>query len=401
MRILVAPDKFKGSASAAEVAADLAQGLLRVMPDAEIRLLPMADGGEGTAAAVVEAAGGSWVEVETHDPLLRPCRARFGRIGPGGRTAVIEMASCCGLAMLKPAERQPLRTSSYGLGELIRKALDVGCTQVLLGIGGSATVDGGSGMLNALGARLIAADGRELIGSGGSLGDLAAIDLSALDPRLQTIPIRVACDVTNPLLGPAGAAPVFGPQKGASPAEVEILENNLARYADLLEQATGRRVRDVPGTGAAGGVGFSLLAVSGVARLEPGVDLVAEAVGLDEAVAWADLVITGEGRLDGQTAYGKVPHGVARRARARGRLAVAVAGSIAPEVRLPDENGLAAALSIVAEPMSLETAMAEVHSLLVQAGERLAAWLQVGVMLAAGRFDSGEDANGSVFDCQG
>lgn len=312
---------------------------------------------------------------------------------------MIEMAACCGLALLSPEERQPLRTSSYGLGELIRKALDAGCTEVLLGIGGSATVDGGSGMLGALGARLLAADGRELIGSGGSLADLAAIDLSTLDSRLRTVPIRVACDVTNPLLGPTGAATVFGPQKGASPAEVKVLEMNLARYADLLEQAAGRRVRDVPGTGAAGGVGFSLLAVTETARLEPGVELVADAVGLDEAIAWADLVITGEGRLDGQTAYGKVPYGVARRARAQGRLAVAVAGSIAPEVHLPDERGLAAALSILTEPMSLEVAMAEVHSLLVCAGERLASWLQVGVMLATGRTDS--DGNGSASDRRG
>lgn len=393
VKILIAPDKFKGSASAADVAADLARGLLRVLPQAEVRLVPMADGGDGTAAAVVEAAGGSWMEVEAHDPLLRPRRVRFGRIGPGGRTALIEMASCCGLALLQPEERQPLRTSSLGLGELIRYALDAGCTEVLLGIGGSATVDGGSGMLTALGARLLAADGRELVGSGGSLADLSAIDLSGLDPRLQTVPIRVACDVTNPLLGPTGAAPVFGPQKGASPAEVEMLEMNLARYADILERAVGRRVRDVPGTGAAGGIGFSLLAITPSARLQSGVELVAEAVGLDEAIAWADLVITGEGRLDGQTVHGKVPQGVARKARALGRPVVAVAGSITPEVHL-DDNGLDAALSILAEPMSLEAAMAQVHSLLVQAGERLGSWLRVGVMLAA-RW-SKRDENGAL-----
>lgn len=382
MRILIAPDKFKGSASAAEVAAALARGLARIWPQAEFRLLPMADGGEGTAEAIVRAANGSWVEVEVSDPLGRRRRARFGRIGPAGRTAVIEMAASTGLALLTPGERRPLETSSYGLGELIRAALSAGCEEILLGIGGSATVDGGSGMLSALGARLLDKNGNTLRGSGGELAKLSVVDLSALDPRLGSVPFRIACDVANPLLGPQGAARVFAPQKGASPDEVEILEKGLEVFADRLEAATGRRVRDLPGTGAAGGVGFALLAISPLARLERGVDLVAEAVGLEEAIEWADLVITGEGRLDAQTAFGKVPYGVAHRARARGRPVVAVVGSIDRELSLASASERLPALSILTEPITLSEAMAATPALLERAGERLGALLEVGSMLA-------------------
>ncbi|MFM2105415.1 MAG: Glycerate kinase [Chloroflexota bacterium] len=321
--VVLAPDSFKGTLPADEVAAALARGWRSVRPGDEVRLAPLADGGEGTLDAI-EAAGG-WHRERTvvHDPLGRPVEAAWLRsLGPAdGSRGVVEMAEGSGLSRVAPAERDAVRASSGGLGELIVAALDAGVRELLVGIGGSASTDGGRGMLEALGARV----------------DGGRLDLDDLEPRLAALSVRVASDVVNPLLGEHGAAAVYGPQKGATtPAIVATLERRLAAWASAVESATGERVRDLPGAGAAGGVGFALLALRGRVRgfaLEPGVELVMEATGFRDRLAGADLVLTGEGRIDGQTAFGKTVAGVARLARELGVRCVAVGGSATPDGR--------------------------------------------------------------------
>jgi len=324
MLIAIAPDSFKGTLSADAAAKAIAAGLRRALPQARLRLIPMADGGEGTMDAVVAAAHGSWRRCRVYDPLGRRITARYGAFA-GGRRVIIEMAAAAGLPLLKPDERNPLATSTCGVGELLRHALDRGARQVALGIGGSATNDGGTGLARALGARFLDRRSRELPPGGGSLTALTRIDLSALDPRLRRVTLEVACDVTNPLCGPRGASAVYGPQKGAMPAMVRRLDAGLRRLAEVTRRDLGLDVAATPGAGAAGGLGFGLLAFCG-ARLRRGVELVADAVRLEQKLAGCDLVITGEGRMDAQTINGKTPMGVAAVAQRVGVPVIALCG---------------------------------------------------------------------------
>ncbi|MPZ48585.1 MAG: glycerate kinase [Dehalococcoidia bacterium] len=325
MRILIAPQEFKGTLSAIEAAAAIARGLGGAFPDADLELAPMADGGPGTAAAMLTAAGGKSVAVNAHDPLMRPVAAEFVRLDSG--TAVIECAEASGLWRLRPEELDARRATSYGTGELIAAALEQGCRELIIGLGGSASNDGGAGMAQALGFHLLNAKGTELAPGGAALTDLARIDAAEARPEIKAPRILGATDVTNPLCGPTGASAVFGSQKGADAAAVELLDAALSHFADIVARDLGIDVRTRPGAGAAGGLGAGLLAFLG-AELRPGAELVAEAIGLREKVLRADVVITGEGRLDGQTAFGKASQYVARLARASGRPVVCLAGSL-------------------------------------------------------------------------
>jgi glycerate kinase len=319
MRILIAPDKFKGSLPAAEVAAQLGAGLRLADPTIDVVIVPVADGGDGTLGAAI-GAGFTRVEVDAFGPTGRPRPAAYGRRHD---TAVIELAGICGLTLLGSA-RDPLGATSYGLGAVLAHALDAGIARAIVGIGGSASTDGGAGLLTALGAVLRAADGRELAFGGGALVTLDRVELGGLHPRLAAIELLVACDVDNPLCGPSGAAAVYGPQKGATAKDVRVLDAGLARLAAVIAAGTGTDHAGEPGAGAAGGVGFGALVLGG--QLRSGIELLLELIGFDAALAGADLVITGEGSLDEQTLAGKAPAGVAAAARARGITVIAVAG---------------------------------------------------------------------------
>jgi len=345
VRVLIAPQEFKGSLSAAEAARAMAEGLRRALPSVELDLAPMADGGPGTVDALVSAGGGRCLTATVADPLGRPVEAAWGLLEEGS-TAVIEMAAASGLVLLRPQERDARRTSTYGTGQLIAAALEVGCRRLIIGLGGSATNDGGAGMAQALGARLSDEEGRDLPPGGAALARLARIDVSGLDGRLRDCQVLGATDVTNPLCGPHGASAIYGPQKGASPADVEELDAALAHYAAVIERDLGKRVAEVPGAGAAGGIGAGLIAFLD-AELRPGAQLVAEVVGLEKRIAAADLVVTGEGRLDAQTAYGKTVATVARLAREQGRPVVALAGRVDDAREACSTLGLEAARSIV------------------------------------------------------
>jgi glycerate kinase len=371
MKIVIAPDSFKESLSAADVARHIVAGFKCIYPDADYVALPMADGGEGTVDALVTATGGRLVHATVTGPQSAPIAAFFGLIDRD-RTAVIEIAAACGLAAVPPRRRNPLTTTTRGCGELILAALDQGCRHLILGLGGSATNDGGAGMLQALGARLCDTDGTSIGPGGGALARLAHIDLSGLDPRLQACRIDVACDVDNPLLGPDGASAVFGPQKGATPEQVAILDRNLAHYAALIERDQGLDVRTLPGGGAAGGMGAALSALLG-ARLRPGIDIVIEAAGLDSALLDADLLITGEGRIDGQTVRGKTPCGVARAARRHRVPVVAIAGCLARDAGLVHEHGIDSVFSVLYRPCALTEALSEAADNLLLTARNIAA----------------------------
>ncbi|MEQ8659629.1 MAG: glycerate kinase [Gammaproteobacteria bacterium] len=375
MRIVIAPDSFKESLAADAVARAIATGIARVLPDAVLDLVPMADGGEGTLAALVAATGGREEPCTVHGPHGALLQAGFGILGDGV-TGVIEMAAASGLALVPAAARDPYLATSYGTGELVRAALDADLAALVIAIGGSATVDGGAGLVQALGARFLRADGAAIAApiTGGQLADVAGIDLSQLDPRLARTRVEIACDVDNPLLGPRGAAAVFGPQKGATPAQVTALDAALARFYDIVEASLDVRVRERAGAGAAGGAGAALMAFLG-ATLRPGVALVIEAVGLDARLAGADLVITGEGRLDEQTLHGKTPHGVARVARARGIPVIAIGGGIADGADDALAGVFDAVEACVARPMSVAEALADAPATLARAGARVGRWL--------------------------
>jgi glycerate kinase len=356
MKIILAPDSFKGSADAARLCDAMEAGIRSVLPDAEIVKLPLADGGEGTMEHLVAATGGQLRSVPTVDPLGRPIEGRYGVLGDG-RTAVIDLAEASGLTRLAPDERDPRRTTTYGTGLLIKAALDAGIRSFIIGLGGSATNDGGAGMLQALGLRLLDEDGRELERGGAALARLAAIDGSAFDPRIRQSRFVAACDVENPLTGPAGASAVFGPQKGADAAAVRELDAALERYAAAAAQFTGIRVRDMPGAGAAGGAGAALLAFLN-AELRPGAGLVMDAAGFADKIRGASWIVTGEGRLDSQTASGKLISRVCAAARNAGVPVIAFCGSIEPDPGLPERIGLAAAFPLAPGPCTLEEAMA-------------------------------------------
>jgi glycerate kinase len=380
VRLLIAPQEFKGSLSAAEAARAMADGLRRALPDAEMGLAPMADGGPGTVEALVTAGGGRCLTTTVADPLGRPVEAAWGRLEEG-RTAVIEMAAASGLVLLRAEERDARRASTYGTGQLIAAALEAGCRRLIIGLGGSATNDGGAGMAQALGARLIDEEGCELPPGGAALACLARIDVTGLDGRLHDCQVLGATDVTNPLCGPQGASAIYGPQKGASPSDVKELDAALARYAAVIERDLGKRVAEVPGAGAAGGIGAGLIAFLD-AELRSGAELVAEVVGLEKRIAAGDLVVTGEGHLDAQTAYGKTVATVARLARGQGRPVVALAGRVDDAQAAWSALGLEAALSIMAGPLPEAEAMAKAGELLSAAAETLGRLLRVGRALA-------------------
>ena len=352
MRIVCAPDSFKESMTAPEAAAAMARGVRQAAPEAECLLMPMADGGEGTTDALVATLGGVRREVSARDALGRPIRAAYG-LAPDG-LAVMEVASAIGIGLIAPSERDVMRSDSRGVADLILDAVDAGANRVLVGLGGSATTDGGAGLLAGLGAKLLDADGEEIAPTPDGLTRLARVDLSGLERRLAGLRIDLASDVSNPLLGPLGSAAVFGPQKGATPAQVPVLDATLARLADALVAAGLPEVRDVPGAGAAGGLGMAFLSLG--ARLRPGVDVVAEATGLDQAIAGADLVLTGEGSLDAQTAAGKTPAGVLAVARRHGVPVIAFAGRLGEGSA---DLGFAACVRIVEESVELATALRE------------------------------------------
>lgn len=368
MHILICPDKFKECLTAAGVATAIREGILRVLPDAECRLLPLADGGEGTLEVLTEATGGRLESVRVHDPLLRPVTAQLGISGDGS-TAFIEMARASGLALLSPDERNPLHASTFGTGELIRHALDLGCTEIVIGIGGSATVDGGVGMARALGMSFTDDTGWELPPGGASLGSLFRIDAVNLDPRIAKCRIFVACDVQNPLTGPFGAAHVFGPQKGATPEMALLLDANLKHLARIIREQLLTDVEPLPGAGAAGGLGAGLAAFLG-AEMKPGFEVVGLATRLEEQISWADVVITGEGRLDVQTGFGKTPAGVGRLAATHGKPVIAFTGHLAEEAGAIAGMGLTVAVPIADRPMGIAESTAEAPRLLANAAER-------------------------------
>ena len=373
MKIVIAPDSFKECAAAAEVAQAIATGVRRALPDAELVLVPMADGGEGTVDALVAATSGVLIECEVAGPLGEPVMAAYGILGDGG-TAVIEMAAASGLGLVPPERRDPRVTTTRGTGKLMADALDHGVNRIILGIGGSATNDGGGGMAQALGVSLRDASGEELPPGGAALATLAEIDDTRRHPALETCEILVACDVDNPLCGPNGASLIYGPQKGASPPVALELDSALHHFAEVVERKLGIAVLELPGGGAAGGLGAGLVAFTG-AQLRPGVGLVADVCKLAERVRGADLVITGEGTLDGQTANGKTPVGVARTARDLGIPVIALAGALGDGYEVLYEHGIAAAFSICPGPMTLAEAMAHAKRLLANTAEAVVrAW---------------------------
>ena len=376
-KIVIAPDSYKESLSALEVAQAIEAGFRQVFPAAEYVLVPVADGGEGTVDAMVAATAGRREVVAVSGPLGEPVEAFYGLTGDGD-TAVIEMAAASGLALVPPDRRNPLVTTSRGTGELIRAALDAGARRFILGIGGSATNDGGAGMVQALGVRLLDLEGRELDGSGGDLARLERIDVSALDPRLAECRIEVACDVDNPLTGARGASAVFGPQKGATPEMVQALDANLARLARIVGRDLGVAVDTVPGAGAAGGMGAAMLAFFG-ATLKPGIEIVTAAVDLDTQVRDADLVITGEGRIDFQTVHGKTPIGVARVAKRHGKPVIGIAGSLGAEVGVVHAHGIDAVFSVLSKPCTLDEALRDAAANVELTARNVAAVLRIGL----------------------
>jgi glycerate kinase len=377
MKIVIAPDSFKESLSALQVANAIEKGFRDVFPEAEYVKIPMADGGEGTVHALVDATGGTVVEKRVTGPLGEQVNAFFGLLG-GGKTAVIEMAAASGLHLVPKEKRNPLITTTRGTGELIRAALDVGVEHIIIGIGGSATNDGGAGMIQALGGRLLDRHGNEIAYGGGSLSQLATIDLSHLDPRLKNVKIEVACDVDNPLIGPRGASVVFGPQKGATPEMAQQLDENLSHYANIIEQTLGKQIQDVPGAGAAGGLGAGLLAFL-EAELRRGIEIVLDAVQFDKRVKDASLVITGEGRIDGQTIYGKTPVGVAKAAKKYNIPVIGLAGSLSDDSDIVLEHGIDALYSIVPGVIPLSKAFENAEYYLKQTARQIAATLKIAI----------------------
>ncbi len=386
LTVVIAPDSFGGALDSVHVAAAIGAGWARARPGDEVTQVPMADGGEGTLAALEVALGDHARRrtVATVDPLGRPIEADWLLLDDG-HAAFVEMAAASGLARLTAEERTPQTArdaTTRGTGELLRAALDIGVDRITVGLGGSASTDGGAGMLTALGARLLGRNGAELPPGGAALAHLDRVDASDLDQRLAAVNLVVASDVTNPLTGSTGAAATYGPQKGADPAAVEELDAALARFGDAIEDATGRAVADLPGAGAAGGTTAALLGFTG-AVVRPGVDVVAELVGLPALLEQADLVITGEGRADEQTLSGKAAMGVAGLARTRNAPVVLLCGGLGPGASALDASGVFAVVQPVADrPMELAEAMADTERLLANAAERLARTVGVGLALA-------------------
>jgi glycerate 2-kinase len=381
MKIVIAPDSFKESLTSMEVATELETGLRRVWPDVVCIKIPMADGGEGTVQSLVDATGGDFVECDVKGPMGDVVRAQYGLLG-GGKTAVIEMAAASGLPLVERGKRNPLLASSYGTGELIADALARGCKDFIIGLGGSATNDGGAGMAQALGVKFLDAQGKEIKGAmgGGQLWSVASIDMSGVNPLLKTATINVACDVTNPLTGPKGASHVYGPQKGATPEMVEQLDRNLGHFATIVRRDLKIEIDQVPGAGAAGGMGGAVIAFCN-ATLKRGIELVVAATKLEDHMAAADLAITGEGRVDFQTAFGKTPSGVANAAKKFNVPVIAIGGGLSDDARGVFEHGIHGLEAATANPMDLDSAIRKSREYLQNAGERVARMIAIGQRL--------------------
>lgn len=355
MKVVIAIDSFKGSLSTNEASSAVASGIRKVYENAEIITLPLADGGEGTVNAIVQGTSSCLHKVSVCGPLGEKVDAEYG-IMSDGKTAIVEMASSSGLTLVPPEKRNPLFTTTYGVGEVIKDAISKGCRSFIVGIGGSATNDGGAGMLQALGFGLYDNDGNSIALGAKGLESLEKIDTCGAISELSECTFNIACDVTNPLCGVNGASAVFGPQKGATPEMVKSLDKWLSNFAELTEKKLGKNFASIPGTGASGGLGFAFVAYLG-ATLRSGIDIVTEAVGLEECVKNADVVITGEGRVDAQTAMGKAPAGVAKIAKKYGKTVIALAGSVAKDAYECNSHGIDSIFPIVKSPCTLEDAM--------------------------------------------
>jgi glycerate 2-kinase len=370
MKILIAPDSFKHSLSSKDAAAHIAKGILLALPEAEIILAPMADGGEGTVQTIVDATIGKIIKTKAHDPLMREVESFFGAIGDG-ETAVIEMAAASGLELLADEERNPMVTTTFGTGELIKAALDLGYQKLIIGVGGSATNDGGTGMASALGVKFLDKYGNEIGLGGGALAALEGIDISGLDQRLKSCEITVAADVTNPLTGIQGAAKVYASQKGATAEEVEALEQNLRHYALILKTKMNVDIGMIAGAGAAGGLGAGLMVFAN-AKTESGFDVVSRIVRLEDKIKDADLVITGEGKIDHQTQFGKTAFGVATLAKNYHKPVIAFAGICGEGYQELYHKGFDLILPISDKPLPLSESLKNAGQLLQNAAERLA-----------------------------
>ncbi|HGY3717670.1 TPA: glycerate 2-kinase [Citrobacter gillenii] len=380
MKIVIAPDSYKESLSATEVAQAIEKGFREIFPDAHYVSVPLADGGEGTVEAMIAATQGTEHSAWVTGPLGEKVNASWGMSGDGN-TAFIEMAAASGLALVPPEKRNPLITTSRGTGELILKALESGAQNIIIGIGGSATNDGGAGMVQALGAKLCDANGTEIGYGGGCLNNLNAIDISGLDPRLKTCSIRVACDVTNPLTGENGASRIFGPQKGATEERIIELDRNLSHFADIIKKSLRVDVKDVPGAGAAGGMGAALMAFLG-AELRSGIEIVTQALNLEEHIHDCTLVVTGEGRIDSQSIHGKVPVGVASVAKKYRKPVIGIAGSLTRDVGVVHQYGIDAVFSVLTSIGSLEEAFRGAFDNIYRSSRNIAATLAIGMRSA-------------------
>lgn len=369
MKILIAPDSFKENLSAKEVAQAIERGIKRVDENIQTSIVPMADGGEGTVESLVEATDGQIINVKVKDPLMRDIDSYYGVLGDR-KTAVIEMAAASGLALLEKDERNPMDTTSFGTGQLIKYAIEEGYKDIIIGIGGSATNDGGAGMLMALGAKLLDANGEDIGLGAKGLGKLKSIDLYNFHEDIKDCNFVVACDVDNPLVGKRGASYVFGPQKGADEHMVKILDAKLENFGKVVEDTLEISLLQYPGAGAAGGMGAALLAFLD-AELERGIDIVIEATQLERKIMDSNLVITGEGKIDGQTQFGKTPYGIATLAKKYNKPVIAIAGGIGEDASVLYEKGIDSIFSIVNKPMTLEEAMVHGESLLEDTAERI------------------------------
>lgn len=379
MKIVIAPDSYKESLSALEVATAIEQGFREIWPDADYVKIPVADGGEGTVEAMVEATAGRIVRVNVTGPLGKPVDAFYGLSGDE-RSAFIEMAAASGLELVPSGLRDPLKTTSWGTGELIRHALDAGVEHIIIGIGGSATNDGGAGMMQALGARLLDSQQNEIVPGGAALETLAQIEIGQLDTRLAACRIEVACDVTNPLTGNEGASAVFGPQKGATPEMIVRLDKALAHYAQLIARDLNVDVSGLAGGGAAGGMGAALYAFCG-AELRRGIEIVTDALQLDACVVDADLVITGEGRIDSQTVHGKVPVGVASVAKRYNKPVIGIAGSLTADVGVVHQHGIDAVFSVIYNICTLDDALKNAAENVRMTARNVAATIRLGQLI--------------------
>lgn len=378
MKILIAPDSFKGSATSRQAAEAIGKGVHVVFPNAELIEIPVADGGEGTVEALTDSLKGQIIIKKVKGPLGEVVEAEYGILP--GNIAVIEMASASGLPLVPDNKRNPLITSTYGTGQLILDSIERGCREIILGIGGSATNDGGTGMARALGFCFLDSSGKELPEGGGSLIDLADIDDSGMDKRIVETNFLIACDVTNPLIGPEGASNIYGAQKGASPDDIKHLDSGLGRLAEIVNSKYCRANENLPGAGAAGGLGYGLVEFCG-GELRSGIEIVLDLIKFDDYLNGVDLVISGEGRIDGQSIYGKVPVGIAGRAKKKDIPVLVVVGAIGSEIDAVYAHGIDAVMSSVNKAMSLEEAMSRSYELLIDSSSRAMRMIKIGMAL--------------------